>query len=127
MLSERKLESRERIGSTLTAYEAPKIGSQLSNYTPYNDSATNASTAIEETKNRDGAATDSRPESKIAVNDQAEEEKEEVKEKEKKSTGAPKWFGRKNLPGQGLYHKFMNFENKLIRHILEKQGFREST
>lgn len=30
------------------------------------------------------------------------------------------WFGKKSLPGAGLYHKFMNFENRLIRWILEK-------
>ena len=37
------------------------------------------------------------------------------------------WFGKKALPGAGLYHKFMNFENRLIRFLLEKQGFKEST
>lgn len=36
------------------------------------------------------------------------------------------WFGKRNMPGAGLFLKFMNFENRLIRWILEKQGFKES-
>lgn len=37
------------------------------------------------------------------------------------------WLSKKPLPGAGLCHKFMNFENRLIRYILEKHGFKEST
>lgn len=37
------------------------------------------------------------------------------------------WFGKKNTVGSGLTYKFTNFENRLIRWILEKQGFKEST
>jgi len=37
------------------------------------------------------------------------------------------WFSKKLLPGAGLSHKFMNFENRLINFILERHGFKEST
>ena len=50
---------------------------------------------------------------------------EESKSREKLA-GLPNWFGKKNPPGTGLQFKFANFENRLIRFILEKQGFRES-
>lgn len=52
--------------------------------------------------------------------------KDSDKSKDKMS-GLPNWFGRKNPPGTGLKFKFANFENRLIRFILEKQGFKEST
>ena len=50
---------------------------------------------------------------------------EESKSKDK-MMGFPNWFGRKNLHGTNLLFKFANFENRLIRFILEKQGFKES-
>jgi len=36
------------------------------------------------------------------------------------------WFGKKTLAGAGLQYKFTNFDNRLIRWILEKHGFKES-
>jgi len=50
---------------------------------------------------------------------------EETKESRDKTFS--NWFARKQLPGAGLLFKFANFENRLIRFILEKQGFKEST
>ena len=44
---------------------------------------------------------------------------EESKSKDR-IVGFPNWFGRKNPPGTGLQFKFANFENRLIRYILEK-------
>lgn len=36
------------------------------------------------------------------------------------------WVSKKAQTGTGLQYKFTNFENRLIRWILEKQGFKES-
>ena len=40
--------------------------------------------------------------------------------------GYSNWFGKRSLAGQGLFFKFTCFENRLIRWILEKHGFKES-
>ena len=55
--------------------------------------------------------------------DQCSATKEESKTgaaNSKKDKTYSNWFGRKNLPGVGLFYKFTNFENRLIRWVLEK-------
>ena len=44
--------------------------------------------------------------------------KEDKKEGIERSSS--NWFGKKAKAGAGLLYKFTNFENKLIRWILEK-------
>lgn len=36
------------------------------------------------------------------------------------------WASKRAYTGSGLLYKFTNFENRLIRWVLEKQGFKES-
>jgi len=50
---------------------------------------------------------------------------EEQKEKKKETFSG--WFNKKNKAGSGLKYKFTNFDNRLIRWLLENQGFKEST
>ena len=36
------------------------------------------------------------------------------------------WFGKRSMAGCGLFYKFTQIENRLVRWILEKHGFKES-
>ena len=36
------------------------------------------------------------------------------------------WFGKRSVAGAGLFYKFTHIENRLVRWILEKHGFKES-
>ena len=36
------------------------------------------------------------------------------------------WFGKRSVAGAGLLYKFTHIENRLVRWLLEKHGFKES-
>ena len=36
------------------------------------------------------------------------------------------WFGKRSVAGAGMLYKFTHIENRLVRWILEKHGFKES-
>ena len=36
------------------------------------------------------------------------------------------WFGNKSMKGAGLLYKFTHIENRLVRWLLEKHGFKST-
>ena len=96
--------------------QAGRTSSAMSNHSdvsmPDSGKPTNTSTVTNEE-----SRTSAQPGKAVLNNEETKDSKEKP---------FSSWFARKQLPGAGLQFKFANFENRLIRFILEKQGFKES-
>ena len=89
----------------------------MSDYNDFSKPTTKTSTANEESK------------SSVIDTPGIIDQNSSNRAKEETSSSKPftSWYNRsKNHLGAGLTYKFTNFDNRLIRWILEKQGFKES-
>ena len=85
----------------------------MSNYNDYSKPTTKTSTTNEESKSS-------------AAGTPGLDQRSDKKASERNKPLTTFYNRSKNQAGAGLNYKFTNFDNRLIRWILEKQGFKES-